>query len=415
MRTLAVRTLTFAALAALLAPSTARAAASDHADALGALGDVRAAVGEIVRIEDGYAVGHAAYVRAAHRAMNALVGRRDDGYARGYGDPGDGVGTLGHLDRMLDQRASFAWTPAIEGAKANVLAAAEDVQRALGEREMEAYQADLTQALANLALVVGRSSQEGVLGGVSGALGTTALGVPPGATSVAGCVPPAHAPAYGIVAGRLAYVALPRRVASDAIPEELSISRVVVRGDDVVLYTAAARNRALCGTKTAAVAKRVAGVSALRPVRVRGEVHHTRLVVAAASATVPMIPYTAAQAHAGKTVYVKSCLQCHGADLQGSAGPAVAGKDFLENAQRNKWHLSDLRTTVFTNMPFSNPGSLKPGEYADVMAFLLASNCYPAGSEPFPTADKPAFAKIAIVPQKNAKPSDAKLGTCTVK
>src|SRR5579884_630004 len=385
-----MRTLTFAALAALLAPSTARAAASDHADALGALGDVRAAVGEIVRIEDGYAVGHAAYVRAAHRAMNALVGRRDDGYARGYGDPGDGVGTLGHLDRM-------------------------DVQRALGEREMEAYQADLTQALANLALVVGRSSQEGVLGGVSGALGTTALGVPPGATSVAGCVPPAHAPAYGIVAGRLAYVALPRRVASDAIPEELSISRVVVRGDDVVLYTAAARNRALCGTKTAAVAKRVAGVSALRPVRVRGEVHHTRLVVAAASATVPMIPYTAAQAHAGKTVYVKSCLQCHGADLQGSAGPAVAGKDFLENAQRNKWHLSDLRTTVFTNMPFSNPGSLKPGEYADVMAFLLASNCYPAGSEPFPTADKPAFAKIAIVPQKNAKPSDAKLGTCTVK
>src|SRR5579884_3129936 len=107
---------------ALLAFAGAAPPRDDHASALAALADVRASVHEIVTIENGYAVGHAAYVRAAHRAMNALVGRRDDGYARGYGDPGDGVGTLGHLDRMLDQRASFAWTPAIEGAKANVLA-----------------------------------------------------------------------------------------------------------------------------------------------------------------------------------------------------------------------------------------------------------------------------------------------------
>ncbi len=402
MRTLA---LSLVAAAVLAAPAPVRAASADHANALGALRDVHAAVAEIVRIEDGYAVGHGAYVRAAHRALNALVGRRDDGYARVFGDPGDGVGTLGHLDRMLDQTAAYAWTPAVQGAKANVLAAAENLQSALGEREMEDYQADLTHALANLALVVGRASQEGVLGGISGALGTTALAVPPGAASVSGCVPPARTPAYGVVGGRLAYVALPRRLAMSGVPGELAIARVVVRGDDVVLYTDAARDAGLCRS----VASKVSPVFDAR------EVARVRMTFGASSATVAAIPYTQAQAHAGKAVYLKSCLQCHGADLQGTAGPSVAGKDFLSNAQHNKWHVNDLRTTVFQNMPFSNPGSLTPTQYANVVAFLLASNCFPAGSAPFPTADKPAFAKIPLGPVPNAKPTDPKLGTCAVK
>jgi mono/diheme cytochrome c family protein len=394
--------LALAALLALAVPAPASASSGDHANAVGALGDVRAAVAEIVRIEDGYAVGHGAYVRAAHRVLNALVGRRDDGYVRAFGDPGDGVGTLGHLDRMLDQTASFAWTPAVEGAKANLLAAAENVQTALGEREMEDYQADLTHALANLALVVGRSSQEGVFGGISGALGTTALGVPDGAALVSGCALPARAPAYGVVDGRLAYVALPRSAASAAVPGEIAVSRVVVRGGEVVLYTAAAHGAAALCRRVA----HAANAPRLRVVR--------RFVVAASAATVPAL-YTAAQAHAGKAVYVKSCLQCHSADLQGSAGPAVAGNDFLQNAQRNKWSLSDMRTTVFQNMPFSNPGSLTPTQYANVMAFLLASSCYPAGSKPFPSADSPAFSKIKLGPVAGAKPSNPKLGTCTVK
>jgi hypothetical protein len=234
MRTIALR-LACVLVSAGFAP--VQAAPDDHAGAIAALADVRAAVAEIVRIEDGYAVGHGAYLRAAHRAMNALVGRRDDGYAVSFGDPGDGVGTLGHLDTMLDKEGSSLWTPAIEGAKANVLAAAENLQSALGEKEMEDYQADLTRALANLALVVGRPSVDGVLGGISGALGNTTLGIPAGIASVSGCAPPARTPAYGVVAQRLVYVALPRRSASTTIPEELSIGRVVVNGDNVILYT----------------------------------------------------------------------------------------------------------------------------------------------------------------------------------
>jgi mono/diheme cytochrome c family protein len=387
MRTLA---LCFAAVIALCGASPARPAPDDHAGALAALADVRAAVAEIVRIEDGYAVGHGAYLRAAHRAMNALVGRGDDGYAASFGDPGDGVGTLGHLDRMLDKTGSARWTPAVQGAKANVLAAAESLQSALREKQMEDYQADLTRALASLALVVGRSSESGVLGGLSGALANTSLGVPRGAVSSSGCAPPARAPAYGVVSERLAYVALPRSTASASIPDELSVSRVVVQGNDVVLYTHAAREAAaLC--------------------RGRSRMQRTRAVAA------PAVSYTALQARAGSAVYRRYCLQCHGANLQGSAGPAVAGTEFVTTAKRNKWTLSDLRTTVFENMPFSNPGSLTPKQYANVMAFILASNCYPPGTQPFPQKPSPSFAKVKLGPVPGAKPANPALGTCTVK
>ena len=364
----------------------------DHASALAALADVRASTAEIVRIEDGYAVGHAAYVRAAHRALNALVGQRDDGYVASFGDPGDTIGTLGHLDGMLDRNGTSRWTPAIEGAKANVLAAAENLQSALHEKEMEDYQADLTRTLASLALVAGNASEEGVFGGVRGALANTTLGVPRGARSASACALPAHGPAYGVVAGRLAYVALPRRAASTGIPSELSISRVVVSGDDIVMYTYAARAAlAACG---------------------HAAMQRTRAVAHPAS-NAP--PFTIGQAHLGKAVYLRSCLQCHGANLQGTAGPSVAGTEFLKSAHDNGWTLSDLRTTVFENMPFSNPGSLTPKQYADVMAFLLAANCYRPGTAPFPQTAQPALAKFKIGPIHAIRPTSRALGTCAVK
>jgi|HubBroStandDraft_1064217.scaffolds.fasta_scaffold18768_3 polar amino acid transport system substrate-binding protein len=391
MRTIA---LFLATVFALTGATTAAPVPDAHADALAALADIRATVREIVHVEDGYAVGHATYLRAAHRAMNALVGRRDDGYAAAAGDPGDGVGALGHLDRMLDQTATYAWTPAVEGAKANVLAAAADIQDALGDKEMEDYETDLTRTLANLALVVGHSSEDGVLGGLRGALGNTTLGIPSGSLTVSGCGAPMRSPSYGVVAGRLAYIAVPQRAAATLIPDELNIRRIVVRGDELVLYTRdESATAALC--------------------RQASRLQRTRDVVAVAGSVTP--PFTLTQAHAGIAVYIKYCLQCHGTDLQGTAGPAVAGTEFLTTAKSDSWHLSDMRTTVFENMPFSNPGSLTPQQYANVMAFLLASSCYPAGKMPFPTADSPTFAKIKLGPIANAKPTNPKLGTCAVK
>lgn len=379
--------------------AASNAASDEHQLALAALADVRATVAEITAIENGNAVGHPSYLRAAHRALNAIVGRGDGDYDAKAGDPGDGIGAIGNVDRLLDRRGTTRWTMTIQGAKANLLAAAQNVHDALREKEMESYQADLTQALANLSLAVGRPDREGVLGGIAGAMGTTALGVPAGVSQVSGCATARNAPAYGVADGRLLYVALPQQTAAKKIPENVSVSRVVVERGMVILYTPAGLSSPAC--------------SAVASTRVRTrDVVRARVVVAAAGG--PTAPFTLAQARAGKKVYAAACVQCHGANLQGSAGPAFAGTEFLRTAKTNKWSLEDLRTLVFDNMPLNNPGSLKPTEYANVMAFLLAANCYPPGKKPFPTNDDPSFAKIKLQPPSGVHPTGPN-GTCPVK
>ncbi len=346
----------------------AQAPRDDHSSALAALADVQTAVTEIVRIEDGNEIGRTAYQGAAKRALNAVGS------------------ALGLVDRMLDQRATPRWQPAVEGAKVNLLEAEENLKDAIGEHEMEDYQTDLTRTLASLALAVGRPSQDGVLGGLSGALANTDLAVPAGATRSDGCAMPLRSPAYGVIAGQLVYISLPRADAATQIPTNLDVRSVSVRGNEVVLYTV-----------HASACKR----------------ERTREVAIGVPAVPPL--YTAAQARAGKIVYTRYCLQCHGADLQGTAGPAVAGTEFLKTAKFDGWTLNDVRTTVFENMPFSNPGSLTPKQYADVMAFLLASSCYPAGTTPFPQTDQRSFASIPVAPLSGTHATNPKIGTCAVR
>jgi len=352
----------------LTSVTSAQPGRDDHGSALAALADVQTAVGDIVRIENGDSVGRAAYRDAAQHARSAIIL------------------AVGHVDRMLDQSATPRWQPAVEGAKANLLAAEENLNDASGEREIEDYQIDLTRALANIGLAVGRPAQDGVLGGLSGALANTDLAIPAGAARASGCSMPTQAPAYGVLAGQLIYVALPRAAAAAEIPANLDVRSVVVRGDEIVLYT-----------------------THLGACRLQG----TRDTVAA-SASLPAL-YTAQQAHAGAAVYAHYCLQCHGTDLQGTAGPAVAGTEFLKTAKFDGWSLADVRATVFENMPFSNPGSLTPKQYADVMAFLLASSCYPAGTKPFPQSNQASFAAVKLAPIAGIKPAHPKIGTCTVK
>jgi alcohol dehydrogenase (cytochrome c) len=106
-------------------------------------------------------------------------------------------------------------------------------------------------------------------------------------------------------------------------------------------------------------------------------------------------PYTAAQVSAGKAQYAVSCIACHGAQLQGVSAPALAGAAF------GKSHLSisALRTVVTQQMPLTAPGSLKPAQYASLMAYLLAANCVKPGDAktPFPTSDRPEFRTLKLV------------------
>ena len=93
--------------------------------------------------------------------------------------------------------------------------------------------------------------------------------------------------------------------------------------------------------------------------------------------------YTEAQAKRGAQVYAESCTTCHGADLKGNATtPGLAGPEF-EAFWRDQ-PLGDLYERISVTMPKSAPGSLKPEQSADALAFLLSEMKEPAGQTELP-------------------------------
>jgi mono/diheme cytochrome c family protein len=97
-----------------------------------------------------------------------------------------------------------------------------------------------------------------------------------------------------------------------------------------------------------------------------------------AGAEAPPALYTAAQAAAGHVKFLGNCASCHGPTLAGRAGPALKGPNFA-NA-KSGFSVSDIFNIVAQNMPASNPGSLEPDDYVQIMAYLLQQNGYPAGT-----------------------------------
>ncbi len=94
--------------------------------------------------------------------------------------------------------------------------------------------------------------------------------------------------------------------------------------------------------------------------------------------------FTAAQAKRGEDTYMSVCVGCH------SAGTYV-GKSFTE-----KWDgkpLADLFEIVSEKMPKDDPGGLTPGEYAQVIAYILKRNGLPEGKNELP-ADWELLKKI---------------------
>ena len=79
--------------------------------------------------------------------------------------------------------------------------------------------------------------------------------------------------------------------------------------------------------------------------------------------------YTKAQAERGLNLYDGSCASCH--ELSKFKGVEFA-KAWTDKP------MADLHTAL-TSMPMDAPGSLKPQEYADILAYFLSINGYPAG------------------------------------
>lgn len=102
---------------------------------------------------------------------------------------------------------------------------------------------------------------------------------------------------------------------------------------------------------------------------------------AAAQATKPAL-YTADQASTGANIYAQSCATCHGSALEGTAAPALKGTAFTDTATAESLTADTLYDVIAGTMPQSDPGSLKPEEYAAVTAYILQQNGYPAGAAP---------------------------------
>ena len=102
--------------------------------------------------------------------------------------------------------------------------------------------------------------------------------------------------------------------------------------------------------------------------------------IAAQERTISDGVYTAEQAARGADVFRENCSACHAEDLMGGEmGPALVGSDFIRGwSGETLWEFAD-----FTNltMPQDAPGRLTPAELTDIVAFLLESNEYPAGSD----------------------------------
>ena len=88
--------------------------------------------------------------------------------------------------------------------------------------------------------------------------------------------------------------------------------------------------------------------------------------------------YTEEQAKRGEPVYQKECAACHGAMMTGGeSAPPLTGGGFQANW--NGLTLGDLFDRIRKTMPQSKPGSLTRQQDADVLAFMLSLNKFPAG------------------------------------
>jgi mono/diheme cytochrome c family protein len=97
--------------------------------------------------------------------------------------------------------------------------------------------------------------------------------------------------------------------------------------------------------------------------------------------------YTAEQAQEGKAIYQERCAMCHGDALEGRGqNSPLAGTAFLKN-----WDgltVADLFMKTIVMMPAMNPGTLTPKETAEVLAYILSMNKFPAGKTELPSDPK---------------------------
>lgn len=107
--------------------------------------------------------------------------------------------------------------------------------------------------------------------------------------------------------------------------------------------------------------------------------------------------FTLAQAGRGESTFRATCASCHGDSLAGiNDAPPLTGPAFHKTWDGNA--LSSLFNRMSNDMPSDNPGMLTNLQVAELVAFVLKYNGYPAGKVELPAAAE-SLMQIKILPK----------------
>ena len=88
--------------------------------------------------------------------------------------------------------------------------------------------------------------------------------------------------------------------------------------------------------------------------------------------------YSEEQSGRGRALYGKECAGCHGSSLSGGeTAPPLTGSAFMAN-----WSglsVGELFERIRLSMPEGRPGALSRQQNADILAYMLSVNQFPAG------------------------------------
>jgi mono/diheme cytochrome c family protein len=124
-------------------------------------------------------------------------------------------------------------------------------------------------------------------------------------------------------------------------------------------------------------------------------------VLAQASRSVWDGVYTDAQAKRGEALFNQNCVSCHGPALEGDgeAPPLSGGGPFWAWSGKP---LTALFDEIHKEMPHNRPGTLSPEASADLLAYVLQFDKFPAGDSELPH-DAAALNQIRYESKKPAK------------
>ncbi|MGC2400690.1 MAG: cytochrome c [Acidobacteriaceae bacterium] len=104
--------------------------------------------------------------------------------------------------------------------------------------------------------------------------------------------------------------------------------------------------------------------------------------------------YTADQAKRGEANFKKQCSSCHGEALDGVGPyPALTGDEFLSKYEGQP--TVTLYDMVQKLMPATAPGTLTRPDAADLLAYILSFNKFPAGKTDLPS-DEDSLKKLIL-------------------